>query len=191
MSIEVPSKEPTAIVSGDFVTWRRQLSDYPATLFTLFYRFVGSAGVKTVAATADGVDHLIEIEGASAVGPPAVVGTDAYGAGWYEWTAYVTEIATSRRTTLATGSLEVKANPASAVASDKRSHARKVLAAIEAVLEGTASHEQKSMSIEGKSLERRSPDELMKLRITYKAEVQAEQAVLTGISPRRRFLMEL
>lgn len=191
MSIEVPTKEPTVIVSGDFVTWKRQLSDYPATLYTLAYRLVGSAGVKTITATADGTDHLIEIEGASQTGPPAVVGTDVYGAGWYEWTASVTEIATSRRKTLETGSLEVKPNPLTAKASDMRSHARKVLAAIEAVIEGTASHEQSEMSIDGKSLKRRSIEDLLKLRTIYKAEVKAETAAQSGAKTGGRIVMKL
>lgn len=180
MSIEVPTVEPTSIVSGDFVTWKRQLSDYPATLFTLAYRLVGSAGVQSISSVASGTDHLVEISGASSAGPPAVVGTDAYPAGRYEMTAYVTEIATSRRTTLETRQLEVKANPLTATATDKRTHARKVLDAIEAVIEGTASHEQAAMTIDGERLERRSVDELLKLRTIYRAEVQVEDSAQDG-----------
>jgi len=188
--ITVPTTEPASFVSGDFVTWKRSLSDYPAPTYTLAYKFIGSAGTFAVSASADGSDHLIEIEGASAVGPPVVVGTDSYKAGIYEWTLAVTEVSTSRRSTLETGQITVLANPSTGVATDKRSHARKVLDAIELVLEGTASHEQAEMSIDGKSLKRRSVAELLALRTNYKAQVAAEEAKQSGYR-RGRILMRL
>ena len=194
MSATVPTIEPAEIVSGDFTTWKISHSDYPANLYTLSYRLVGSAGLLTVTATADGIDHLIEIEGASQTGPPAVVGTDAWVAGFYTWTKFATEIATSRRKAIGTGNLTVLANPAAQTATDTRSHARKVLAAIEAVLEGTASKEQSEQSIDGKSLKRRSIDELLKLRSHYKAEVAAEEAAAAaanGTASGGRYLMRL
>jgi len=194
MSYTVPSIEPAEIVSGDFLTWKISNSTYPANLYTLSYRLVGSAGVQTVTASADGNDHLVEVAGDSLVGPPAVVGTDAWVAGFYTWTKFATEIATSRRITLGTGKLTVLANPATQTATDTRTHARKVLDAIEAVLEGTASKEQSEQSIDGKALKRRSIEELLALRTYYKAEVAAEEAAAAtanGATIGGRFLMRL
>ena len=194
MSATVPYTEPSEIVSGDFLTWKIQNSDYPADLYAISYRLVGSSGVLTVTSVADGSDHLVEVAGTSSVGPPAVVGTDAWVAGFYSWTKFATEIATSRRTTLGTGKLTVLADPSTQTATDTRSHAVKVLAAIEAVLEGTASKEQSEQSIDGKSLKRRSIDELLKLRSHYKAEVAAEEsaaAAANGTVSGGRFLMRL
>jgi hypothetical protein len=109
-----------------------------------------------------------------------VVGTDAWVAGFYSWTKFATEIATSRRTTLGTGKLTVLADPSTQTATDTRSHARKVLDAIEAVIEGTASHEQSDMAIDGKAMKRRSIADLLALRTNYKAQVAAEEAKQAG-----------
>ena len=57
---------------------------------------------------------------------------------------------------------------------DVRSHAKKVLDAIEAVLENRASQDQMSYSIAGRSLSRMSIDDLMTFRNRYRAEYLRE-----------------
>jgi hypothetical protein len=56
---------------------------------------------------------------------------------------------------------------------DPRGHAEKVLASIEAVLEGRASMDQMSYTINGRTLVRTPIADLVALRKTYKAEVAA------------------
>ena len=57
---------------------------------------------------------------------------------------------------------------------DLRSHAKKVLDAIEAVIENRATVDQSSFSIAGRSLSRMSIDELLTLKNRYKAEYLKE-----------------
>ena len=57
---------------------------------------------------------------------------------------------------------------------DLRSHAKKVLDNIEAVLENRASIDQSSFSIAGRSLSRMSIDELLSFRDRYHAEYLEE-----------------
>ena len=58
--------------------------------------------------------------------------------------------------------------------SDPRTHARKVLDALEALIEGKASKDQQSYSIAGRSISRLSPGELLEWRDRYRVEVAAE-----------------
>jgi hypothetical protein len=77
---------------------------------------------------------------------------------------------------------------------DLRSHAKKVLDNIQAVIEGRATIDQSSMSIAGRSLSRMSVDELMTFRDRYKAEYLKEIKLArirngqgTGNTPKVRF----
>jgi hypothetical protein len=63
---------------------------------------------------------------------------------------------------------------------DPRSHARKTLDAIEAVVEGRATKDQQAYTIGGRSLQRMPIKDLMYFRGVYRAEVYAEESRLTG-----------
>ena len=63
---------------------------------------------------------------------------------------------------------------------DGRSHAEKVLEAVEAVIEGRASIDQQSYSINNRSLTRTPMADLLKLRAVYRAQVQAAKAAKNG-----------
>ena len=65
---------------------------------------------------------------------------------------------------------------------DNRNHAEKVLAAIEAVIEGRASMDQQRYKINDRELERTPISELLRLRSTYKSEVRRIQASKSGQS---------
>jgi hypothetical protein len=58
--------------------------------------------------------------------------------------------------------------------SDTRSHARKVLDAIEAAIEGRAGDTVQSYTIGGRQINKMSADELIKWRNYYLAQVQTE-----------------
>jgi hypothetical protein len=59
--------------------------------------------------------------------------------------------------------------------SEQRTHAKRVLDAIEAVLENRANLDQQSYTVEGKRLDRTPISELLKLRREYQAEYNLEQ----------------
>lgn len=72
--------------------------------------------------------------------------------------------------------VEILADVAAVAAGhDPSSHARRVLEAIEAVIEGRASRDQESYTINGRSLTRTSISDLMLLRDRYRREVASEK----------------
>lgn len=136
------------------------------------------------AATADGDDYTVSVSSAT---------TATWSAGWYSWAAYVSKDGT--RYTCDSGQIEIKPDPAAASAGhDGRGHARRVLDAIEAVLESRASLDQKSVTIGDRSLERTPIEDLLRLRRQYQAEVAREDAaarLAAGLAPRNRIYVRL
>lgn len=164
--------EPTELRAGDPWAWRREdLTDYPASAWNLVYWFKNAAGGFQVAAAADGDNYVVDESSDD---------TQGRAAGFYSWQARVENIADNTiRHIVDSGSLTVLANLFIGTATDPydgRSHARKVLAAIEAVLERRATKDQMSYTIEGRTLERTSIDELRRFRVAYRAEVATEDA---------------
>jgi hypothetical protein len=167
---DIPTTEPTSLRAGDTWRWLRTLDDYPATDWTLKYRFRHPtlAGFEIVA-SASGSDHSVTVSAATSAG---------YGAGTWAWVAWV-EGGSSEKYTVDQGTVEIAADFRAAAASatlDTRSHARKVLAAIEAVIENRATLDQEEYTIAGRSLKRTPAGELLKLRLRYLNEVRNEQA---------------
>lgn len=156
--------EPTTIHAGDTWEWTRDESDYPAGTWTLTYYLRNASAAYNVVATADGTTHSVSVPAAT---------TAAYKPGRYDWIARVT--AGTDSFTVGTGSLTVLPNLGATGAQDGRTYARRVLDAIEAVLEGRASHDQASYSIGNRSLSRMSIAELMTFRDKFKAEVLKEE----------------
>jgi hypothetical protein len=173
-SANYPSREPVRLVAGDRWTWKRtDLGvDYPPASYSLKYslRRHDTGTEVEITAGESGSDYLVEVASAT---------TAAYTAGFYVWQAYIVRTADSERVAIGTGTVEVVANNDSSTA-DPRSHARKVLDAIEAVLENRATVDQQEYSIQGRSLKRMPIDELLTLRNTYRAEVRAEERAAAG-----------
>jgi hypothetical protein len=166
MSAEIPFGEPAALVIGDTWTWKRTIGDYPAGTWTLRYYLRGVTGETSITATADGTDHLVSVAAAT---------TAAYQPGRYYWGAVVTS--GSERFSIGGGHFTVHPDPAKlGKGFDARSHARKVLEAIEAVIENRATKDQEEYTIGTRSLKRTPLEDLLKLRTDYRAEVAAELA---------------
>lgn len=169
MTAAIPTVEPAEVVAGDTWSWQKALADYPANAspaWTLTYYFRSVAGEFTAAAAASGADHLVTVTKTASA---------AYKAGLYEWTAIVTDGVT--RTTLGRGTTTIKPDPSKTGAGfDPRSHARKTLEAIEAVLEKRATQDQMRYTIGTRSLDRTPIADLIVLRDKYRAEVDSEEA---------------
>lgn len=103
----------------------------------------------------------------------------AAASGTYLYT--VVAESTTARHLIETGQIEFLPDPTSADASDLRTHAQKVLEAIEAVLEKRATKAEQSYSIAGRSITKIPLAELYELRNKYKAEVQTQR----GRAPKR------
>ena len=169
--INYPTQEPDTIVVGDRLMWRRDdlADEYPTSTFALTYEFhedSGGGGSHKFDITATEADDTYFVEVASST-------TASYADGDYIWNAFITRTSDSQRIRVDTGRTTVEKNLANTNA-DLRSHAKKVLDNIQAVLENRASIDQSSFSIAGRSLSRMSVDELLTFRDRYKAEYLQE-----------------
>lgn len=171
------------LIAGDTLDFTTSVPDYPASAgWTLTYKLIPRTAGTVISfnAAADGDDYRAQVAAAT---------TAAWAAGEYSWTAYA--IKAGERHTVEQGTVKILADPAVVTAYDGRSHARKVLEAIEAVLENRATLDQKSYAIGGRSLERTPIADLLVLRDKYKSEVVREDAasrVANGLSGRGRLL---
>jgi len=116
--------------------------------------------------------------------------TATYAAGLYTWQAFADN--GTERYLLDSGTLKVLPDYAAGTitaALDDRTHARKVLTAIEAILENRATKDQEEYTIAGRSLKRTPIPDLIVLRDTYRREANAEkiaeQIANGGANPRR------
>ena len=166
-----PTQEPDLLVVGDRWMWRRPdlVADYPTADYALTYEFHEDSGGGgshkfTITATETTTDYIVEIASAT---------TASYSAGEYNWYAFITRSSDSQRIAVDEGHTKLELNFANTNA-DNRSHAKKVLDAIQAVLENRASQDQMSYSIAGRSLSRMSIDDLMRFRDRYRAEYNKE-----------------
>ena len=166
-----PTQEPDLLVVGDRWMWRRPdlVAAYPTADYALTYEFHEDSGGGgshkfTITATETTTDYIVEIASAT---------TASYNAGEYNWYAFITRSSDSQRIAVDEGHTKLELNFANTNA-DNRSHAKKVLDAIQAVLENRASQDQMSYSIAGRSLSRMSIDDLMRFRDRYRAEYNKE-----------------
>tara|TARA_R100000353_G_scaffold93293_1_gene68585 strand:- start:1121 stop:1729 length:609 start_codon:yes stop_codon:yes gene_type:complete len=167
-SANFPTQVPSELQLGDFWAWKRDdlAADYPLADYALSYEFNlidGSTAANfTLTATESGNEYIISTSS-----------TTSYTVGNYNWISYITRSSDSARVKLEEGYVEIQDNYAT-TSNSVRSHAKKVLDAIEAVIENRASMDQQSMSIAGRSLSRMSITDLMTFRDRYKAEYLKE-----------------
>lgn len=159
-------KEPLEITAGDSLSWSIYDADYlPADGWTLKYALRGPVAID-FASTPDGDSHTVNV--------PGSVSKD-YGPGSYSWARYF-EKADGTRATRATGRITIKPDLVAVEGIyDGRSHAEKVLEAIERVIEGRASTGDQEVTIDGNRLVKMSVTELIALRQKYRAELRAER----------------
>lgn len=168
--------EPTTITPGDTVQWTRTLADYPASAgWVLSYEFVNASARFAITASASGDNHAVSV--------PATT-SDDYAAGWYDWRGKVTKAGEVH--TIATGRTQVL--PSFGAAVDARSTARRMLAAVEAVLEGKAAADVQEYQVQGRQLKKYTFDELLRLRSALMAECAREDAATAAAAgqPDRR-----
>lgn len=167
MAATIPTIEPTAPRAGDSWQWTRALPDYPASSWTLTYTAWNATAAFSLVATAaaDGSTHSIRATPAA---------TAAHSAGRYDWVARVSD--GTDTFTVATGIWRIL--PAVGSAQDSRSHARKMLDAINALLEGRASDGDLDVVRTGigDHATQYDPAALIKLRQQYAAAVASEDS---------------
>jgi hypothetical protein len=179
--------EPTELVIGDRWLWKRADlgSIYAPADYSLTYvadKQASSSTTFSITATESGSEYLIEVASATTAG---------YTSGTYNWQAYITRTSDSQRLSVARGQWSILAN-LSASTADPRSHVKKVLDAIEAVIESRASIDQMSYSIAGRSLARTPITDLLVLRDKYRSEYMSElnaDRVSRGLARKNKLLV--
>lgn len=161
----IATSEPNEFISGDSVKFIKNVPAYqPVDGWVLNYVFVNELKRYEVTASDNGDGrHLIEITPATSKG---------FRAGNYKFFAYVSD--GTDRYSVGEGSLIIKPDFTSPNF-DPRSHAKKVLDALEAVIEKKATEDQLSVTINGRSIQLLSPLDVLKWRDKYKAEYADEQ----------------
>lgn len=165
--------EPNELTIGDYWSWKRPdiSSTYTTDLYTIRYQFYLQSNDGTrfeVAANKIDGQHVVEVSSALSIN---------YKNGEYVYNIVAVRDLDGEQVNIATGRIIFK--PAlHADGGDLRSHARKVLDAIKATIEKTATKEQASYTIAGRSLARRTIDELLMLRREYDKLVARENAAL-------------
>lgn len=172
--------EPSKITAGMYYTWTESLSDYPATTYTLKYSLINQYNRIDIVSAASGNDHKITLTSDE---------TALYASGTYQFVSFIDD--NTNKILLAQGIIEILPNITTEGNYDYRTHARKTLEAIEAMIERRASKEQSSLSIQGRSLSYMTPEELIKLRSHYKylvdQEIKADK-INAGLDPGGRVL---
>lgn len=167
MPIDIPTIEPSQFEAGTTVKWTKDLStDYPADDgWALTYTFINASGKFAVSASASAKIFSVVIAAADSL---------AFLAGAYKWVSRVTKAAETY--TVAFGHCEVLPNlAASSIKTfEDRSHVKKVLDSIEAVIEGRATKDQMSYMIAGRQLSRTLIADLLVLRDRYRADYARE-----------------
>lgn len=172
------TRVPREIVRLSTPSWRFEDPEFsPADGWSLEYAFEGPSELN-ITATADGAGFLVELTEFQT----------AIATGSYAWQAIATRAAPLERVLVGTGRTEFILNYGiDTTTGPIKTHAARMVEAIEAQLEGRATDGQKSMSINGRSLDRHSLAELMEARKTYRIEARAEEAaLLQGRDPNKR-----
>lgn len=174
MADESQYQVPRQLRAGDTLSWRRRLSDYPASAgWVLKYTRVSAASASTFAAAADGDEHAITVAAADSVSWPAGV-------------ASLVEFVEKGAVRITLAQIPVTILPDLAAATggmDTRSHARRVLDNLTAWLESksvTAGEYQ----LDGRRLRNYDLAALLALRDRYAAIVANETAGPGGMAQR-------
>lgn len=178
-----PTTEPTSVVAGDTLTWKRTLADYPAGTWTLKYRLINAAGKIDITATADGTDHLVSVAPATSA---------AYTAGDYTWTAWVEK--TGSRVTVGSGTIIVKPDIAALNALDARTDAARIVDQLMAAYQSytTSNGHVAEYEIAGRRMKYRSAAEILEQLNFWEARVIAEkkaERIAAGLGAGNRILV--
>lgn len=173
MAYEIQFDEPTSFAAGDRVQWKRTLTEFPITegwVLKYYLRCNFQHDPITITATTSGTDYSVDLT------PDE---TDTYPPGIYYWQAFVEK--SGDRKPVDDGRFVIGANFATlSQPHDGRSHARRCLESIEAVLEGRATRDDQRYVLQavGRSVDKMPIKDLLAFRDYYLTEVRAEEADL-------------
>ena len=165
---------PQNLRAGSAYSWTENKFD--AGDGTLEYTIFNGSAVYTV--SGDGVDFAL-----------TSADTKSWRNGKYSWV--LRRVVDAEREDLASGRLEILPNPnISPNGLDDRTHAERVLEALEATLENRATDDMDSFTIRGRTISSMPIKDLLSFRALYKREVAAEanaRRLAAGL-PSNRFI---
>lgn len=167
----IPALEPASVRAGNTWQWTRALAQYPAPTWTLTYRAVNADSAFTLTATTEGSAHAVKASPTT---------TAEIGPGRYDWIAQVSN--GEDVFIVDEGSLTVLPDLSEVATHDGRSQARRILEAIDAMIEARATDGDLDVvktAVGARATEYRL-DQLLKLRQHYAAIVAHETRTLTG-----------
>jgi len=174
-STNAPEGEPTEIVVGDFIQWKRTdiAKDYDPSLYTatLIARLT-TGGASEIQITATNQTSYYLFASSSAA-------SSAYVAGKYYWQLEIVRNLDSERIVIDRGNIDVIAD-LDVNQTDIRSHSQVMVDKIESLLSGKADSDVASYSIAGRSLTKMSFKDLVDARNFYKSQVAIETAKLNA-----------
>ena len=162
-----PEGEPTQIVVGDFIQWKKAqiAQDYSTSTHSAEYvaRITGGgANEITISATEASGYYLFTVDSATSAN---------YSAGRYHWQLEITQTSSGNRLVIERGEFTVIVD-LDVNASDPRVHAEKMVPLLETILEAKAAGgDVSSYSIGGRSASKMTFAELVEARDKYKAEL--------------------
>jgi hypothetical protein len=152
---------PDCFAAGTTVSYRRSLSEYPATAGWELRLYLAGVSVLSELAAADGADHVVTLTAAE---------TAPLGAGTYTWEERVSQ--GSEVHTVASGTVVVEPDIATATAGDLQSWEEKTLVIVEAALSDTLATADESYQIHGRAVSKYDKRELLKIRDSLLVRIQ-------------------
>jgi hypothetical protein len=172
---EPKAYEPEKLTAGVTWKWKKTISDYPASEWTLtYYLRKDGATATSFSAAADGDSYLVTVAAAT---------TAAYASGIYDFIGWV--IKGTEKFEVFNSMIEVLPNPTNSSAYDPRSHARRVMELLEAAMEGRVPNGMESYSIGGRSISKIPLGDLRSLWEKYKQDVAMEEQAERLVNGRR------
>jgi len=159
--------EPAKIIAGDTLDWTESISDYSAADgWTLKYTLINSTTKISLTSIASGNDHKVNVVTATSTN---------YAAGDYSWQSYVEKDSVIH--IVANGFIIIETQLSAKTTFDYRSHAKKTLTLIETAIEAMlANGQSQSISINGRTVQYRTMEELIKAKSNYAWYVKNEEA---------------
>jgi hypothetical protein len=176
---------PEKIHAGDSIAWKKSLSDFPADdSWILSYYFTKSDLQITFNASADGSDHLVDLDNTE---------TTSWQAGEYSYQALA--IKGTETKTIDEGIIEILPNLAAASSGlEARPHIFIMREALRAMVQGKATKDQLSLSINNRSISTYSPSEVRQWLdnyemqcVAYRRKWRAQRGKPTGGQIKSRF----
>lgn len=170
---------PATLVAGDTFSFAFSYNGYapPDWVLDFVLRPHTGGSPLQVLATDTGTCFEVTIPAATTTG---------LSPGQYLWTALHRNGVTGQRFVAQGGRVVIKPDPVT-FTGDQRSDAERILAAIDATIEGRASKDADTFTIEGRSIGRTPIPDLMRLRGTYEAIVRRERRGSAIVRKRVRF----